>query len=43
MKARIEEATFSVMGGTPEEFGELVRQSLDVYAKVVHAAGVKGE
>ena len=43
MKARIEEATFSVMGGTPEEFGELVRQSLDVYAKVVQATGVKGE
>ncbi len=43
MKARIEEAMFSVMGGTQAEFGELVRQSLDVYAKVVKAAGVKGE
>ena len=42
-RAKIEESTFAVLGGTPEDFAEMVRNSLDVYAKIVQAAGVKAE
>ena len=34
---------FIVMGGTPEQFGELMRRSYDAWGKVIRDTGIKGD
>ena len=43
MRAKIEEATFTIITGTPEDFADMVRRSVDIYAKIVKASGIKPE
>ena len=43
IKGRIEELGGTVMGGTPAEFGKLVADATEKWAKVLKAAGVKPE
>jgi tripartite-type tricarboxylate transporter receptor subunit TctC len=43
IKGRIEELGGTVMGGTPAEFGKLVADATEKWAKVIKAAGVKAE
>ncbi|HZX88908.1 MAG TPA: tripartite tricarboxylate transporter substrate binding protein [Reyranella sp.] len=43
IKGRIEELGGTVMGGSPAEFGKLVADATEKWAKVLKAAGVKAE
>ena len=43
VKGRIVELGGTVMGGTPAEFGKLVADATEKWAKVLKAAGVKPE
>ena len=43
IKGRIEELGGTVMGGSPAEFGKLVADATEKWAKVIKAAGVKAE
>ena len=43
IKGRIEELGGTVMGGTPAEFGKLVAEATEKWAKVIKFAGVKAD
>jgi tripartite-type tricarboxylate transporter receptor subunit TctC len=43
IKGRIEELGGTVMGGSPAEFGKLVADATEKWAKVIKSAGVKAE
>jgi len=43
MKARIEELGGTVVGGTPAEFGTIIAEATEKWAKVIKFAGIKAE
>ena len=43
IKARIEELGGTVVGGTPAEFGKIIADATEKWAKVIKFAGIKAE
>jgi tripartite-type tricarboxylate transporter receptor subunit TctC len=43
IKARIEELGGTVVGGTPAEFGKIISDATEKWAKVIKFAGIKAE
>jgi tripartite-type tricarboxylate transporter receptor subunit TctC len=43
IKARIEELGGTVVGGTPAEFGTIISDATEKWAKVIKFAGIKVE
>ena len=43
MKARLTDMAFEVIGSTPDEFTQLIREEMATWSKVISAAGLKGQ
>ncbi|MFM9968292.1 MAG: Bug family tripartite tricarboxylate transporter substrate binding protein [Burkholderiales bacterium] len=43
VRTRLETAGFEIKGNTPQEFGEVVAKSRDIYSKIMTEAGIKPE
>ena len=43
VRARLAESALAPVGGTPEEFGRLIRGEMDKWGKIIRAAGIKAE
>ena len=43
MKARIADLDGTVLGGSPTEFGKLIADETEKWAKVIKLAGIKAE
>ncbi len=43
VRSRVEEATFTIVANTPEQFAAMYRGGFDVYARAFKAAGIKPE
>jgi tripartite-type tricarboxylate transporter receptor subunit TctC len=43
VRAKLQQATFTIMEGTPQQFAALVRDSMATYANIVKATGIRFE
>ena len=43
VRARMTEVGYVVTGGTPEDFGRVIKTEMDKWAKILRAANIKAE
>ena len=43
VRARLSDLSYEVLGGTPEDFGRLIRAEMEKWGKIIRVAGIKVE